>query len=334
MRFQAPWLLLLAVPALGAVLVGVFLRRPPSAGFSALDAPHLLRPALRGRARALLPILRLFTILCVLVGLARPQQGTGRVETTVEAVAIQLLVDRSGSMREAMLLDGVMMRRLDAVKRVLKEFVLGNDDDLDGRQQDLIGLIAFGTVAETICPPVRDPAALAELTDTIEIPRIRSDQATAIGDAIALAVARLERVEQDLARRSQDGRKNDLTIKSKLVVLLSDGEQTEGEYAPLEAADLAAELGVKIYTIGVGRPDRHEATLREIASRTGGVFQRASDGNSLRKVYEQIDQLEKSSVTSLEYTDFDEQFMLFAMLALSSLLLEVLLASTLLRRVP
>lgn len=291
-------------------------------------------------------------LLCI--ALARPQIGIGRVETSSDAVAIQLVVDRSGSMNQFMELDGAMISRADAVKRVLREFLLGDGRELRGRTSDFVGLVVFARFAETTCPLVRDARTVSQFVDAISSAQMRFDDGTAIGDGLALAAARLKRAEDELnnRRRASSASGGDLRIKSKVIVLLTDGDNNAGEADPLAAAQLAAEWGIRVYTIGLGagttsyqvlrtplgeqrvpiQNTMDERVLKQIAEMTGGLYHRAQDGEALRRVYAEIDRLEKSTIRTVEYTDWQEKFHLVAVPGAAVLLLGVLLSVTVLRR--
>ncbi len=206
--------------------------------------------------------------------------------------------------------------------------------------------------------------ALVGLAKQTEIVQFRQEDGTAIGDALALAVARLQTLEdgddQELAealKQEEGGEGNtptpaadtsDFKIKSKIIVLLTDGENNAGQRSPGQAAELARRFGIKIYTVGIGSPRTtnffdarlplglgiDERMLKAIAKHTGGAYFRADDGESLRAVYAKIDELEKTEIESTEYLQYDEAFMPLAKAALIVLLVEILLGTTLLRRSP
>jgi Ca-activated chloride channel family protein len=353
MEFESPWAfaLLLLVP-----LVWWASRRRrgrAAVTFSSSSLVAGLPVGWRARAVVLLPVLRAVALTLLVVALARPRHGVGRVETTADAVAMQIVVDRSGSMRLEMEDAGGTSTRLDVVKRVLREFMLGNEKEggqLKGRAQDLVGMVTFARTAETVCPLVRDPATLVELAETVRPVTERAEDGTAIGDGLALAAARLRHADEDLARLSPGA--TGARVKSKVIVLFTDGENNAGERTPQEAAQLAAEWGIKIYAIGIGGPayqtietpfgsQRMQVSsgvdsrvLRGVAEATGGVFREAGDSGALRSVYEEIDRLEKTSVESVAYTDYDERFTAFAAAGAAALALELALATLVLRRAP
>lgn len=305
--------------------------------------------SLRQRLAWVSPAMRLACLALLAIAVARPQAGVGRQRLATEGVAMELLVDRSGSMGEQMAFEGGVARRIDVVRRVLSDFVLGDGGELEGRPNDLIGLVAFARYADTLCPLVRDPDAVASFAESLDVVRLRSEDGTAIGDGLALAAARLKRAEEDLAaREGRDETDDAFTITSKAVVLLTDGRANAGDIDPLAAAQLCAEWGIRVYAIGIGSARESRAgglvqflgsgvdgaTLQRIAELTGGRYWLADDERALREVYEEIDRLEKTRVESVEFTDYSERFGLFAAAALALLAFEALLGATLLRRDP
>lgn len=360
MRFAHPWLLLLLLLVPLALWLGA--RRTASAPVSSALVFGGLRPTARQRIAWLPLALRAIAAVLVIVALARPQGGVGRTRVSTEGIALMLVVDRSGSMGEALNFRGQPMSRLEAVKRVFREFVLGDGETLPGRPNDLLGLVAFARSAETVCPLVRDPAALARLSDTLAIAQSRAENATAIGDGVALAAARLQKAEEDLAQREAQVRagsaaveedvKPEFAITSKVIVLLTDGRANAGDITPMQAAQLAAEWGIRIYAIGIGddvqgmirRSDGafvirggggvDMETLQAMAQETGGRAWVAGDADALRDAYAEIDRLEKTRMDSVEYTDYEERFTPLALGAMLALGLDALLVATLLRRSP
>lgn len=348
LHWASPWALALLVVPVALLLIRV--RRPavvlPTAEMAA-QLPRSVRQRLLWVPRWLLAL----AMLAGIVALARPQLGEGKVLTSTDAVAIQLLVDRSGSMALPMPMDGQEMSRLDVVKRVVRDFLQGDGKGLAGRPADLIGLVQFAGYADTACPMVRDHKALAQLVDAVPLAQ-RFEDGTAIGDGLALASARLRTAEQDLKSRHTELADEDFRIKSKVIVLLTDGDNNRGRYDPVEAAKLAAQWGIKVYTIGIGsdsyqvmrtpfgdqripvRSDVDERTLNAIADATGGKYYRAEDGRALRDIYSDIDRLEKSTVKTIDFTDYTELFAPVAMASVCLLGLRGLLGATWLRRSP
>ena len=352
MRFASPLalLLLLLIPV-------ALLWRRWQLGRGGVAFPSVAVAAIAGRSwrqrLSVLPVLlRSLCLILLILALARPQEGWEQVRDLSQGVAIEMVVDRSGSMRAEMKHGGRHATRLDVVKDVFEAFVLGNNRDLDGRRNDLIGLVAFARHADTVCPLTLGHGALVQFFDTVNFVQSRSEDGTAIGDAVALAAARLQTVSETLERRGTDP-DHSREIKSKVIILLTDGENNCGKRTPEEAAELAAEWGVKIYAIGVGGdgvstvrspfgtftvPMRaaavDETTLRQMAARTGGLYRLAKDARSLRDIYAEIDRLERSDIEAVKYMDYRERFAALVVAAVALLGLEAILQCTVLRRIP
>lgn len=328
MRFAQPlWLLLLALlPLLAWRSVRAGRRmKVPHPRLAELVAAGLPRGRW-ARARHLPLALRLLALALLIVALARPQVGAGAVPTTTLGVDIVVALDLSGSMAAP----DFPPNRLEAAKAVVAEFVRA-------RPRDRVGLVLFAGHAFTQVPLTLDHDLLASLLDRVELGLI--EDGTAIGEAVATAVGRLAESE----------------AKSRVVVLLTDGNNNRGEIDPLTAADMAARLGIRVYTVGVGtkgwftrleddpilgkRPVRVEARVDEkllaaIAERTGARFFRARDEEALREIYRRIDALEKSPVTSDVHLNFADRYGWPAGLALVLVLIEWTLAQGRLRRLP
>ncbi|MDX2114628.1 MAG: VWA domain-containing protein [Planctomycetota bacterium] len=351
MSFQAPWLLaLLALVPLAWWWAGRPAARP-AVTFSSID---LFIPAGQGwRARlAWLPRASVMLGLAALiVALARPQLGVGQARTTASGVALMAVVDRSSSMQLPMPFEGGTPSRMDVVKRVFTEFVLGNGAELKGRPQDLIGLVTFARFPATACPLTQVHDTIAKLVDNISPSKEQWEGGTAVGDGIALAAARLRRAEEELKARNKGLIDPDFTLRSKAIILLTDGDENVGEMFSEEAAQLCKQWGIKIYAIGVGsegqfiRTDKglmrlspsgsfDEQRMRRLAETTGGAYWRATDGEALRQAYAAIDALEKTEIRSVEYTSYEERYQLPAALGAALLGSGLLLGSTLLRRAP
>ncbi|HEY3356538.1 MAG TPA: VWA domain-containing protein [Polyangia bacterium] len=274
------------------------------------------------------------------VALAGPRVGARQSRERREGIALMMVLDRSGSMSALDLADERQERtRLDVVKEVFGQFVRGGRG-LPGRPNDAIGLIAFARYADTLCPLTLDHLNLAEVARGVAIVEERGEDGTALGDGLALAVERLR----------------EATAKSRVAILLTDGVNNAGEEAPLAAAELARTQGVKVYTIGAGTngvaPIRvkdpfsgqsqlhampveiDEATLKEIAARTGGRYFRATDGEALRRIVQEIDQLERSVLTEERYREYHEHYGLFVALGLLAAALGLLGRGTIFRRLP
>ena len=273
-------------------------------------------------------VLRLLAITCLILAFARPRLENEYQKVFADGIDIVLAIDLSGSMLAE---DFDPKNRINAAKTVAKDFI-------DQRVSDRIGLVVFSGKSFTQCPLTLDYQLLHRLIEELEAGNIE-EEGTAIGTAIATATNRLR----------------DSNAKSKVVVLLTDGQNNAGEIEPVTAAELASALGIKIYTIGAGtrgyarypiqdrlfgkryvqiKVDVDDSTLTKIADITGAKYFRATDMESLKETYREIDELEKTKVEVEKYTDYQEKFAVFLMPALILLGLEVLLAHTRFRKVP
>jgi Ca-activated chloride channel family protein len=353
-RFDTPFafLLLIIIP----FFIYIHFRKTRKAGVRFSSTQHAARVPVSFRQKlSIVPfILRLCALLFFIIALARPQEGKEMVRDMSRGVAIEMVLDRSSSMSVMKDIGNKTYSRLDIVKEAFEEFVRGNKSDLGGRPQDLIGMIAFARYADTMCPLTLSHGALLRFSESVKIvvPGGPED-GTSIGDAIALAAARLKTAEATLAEQLEKD-ESDYEIKSKVIILLTDGEDTGiGKRTPLEAAEIAKEWGIKIYTIGLsgrdwyviredffGRrrepvPSRVDTVILEkLASSTGGIFSIAEDINSLRDIYKEIDALEKSEIESIRFLDYRELFIPFAIAGLIVLIIELLLSATIFRRIP
>jgi Ca-activated chloride channel family protein len=359
MTFATPWafLLLLVLP--------IIIFRYFSRSSLGMRSGNILFPttmhasgagiSLRKKLIHLPFILRLLALLFLIFALARPLEGMEKIYDINKGVAIEVVIDRSSSMRAEMDFAGKAMNRLEVAKQVFLEFVQGNKGNLTGRPNDLIGLVTFARYADTACPLTLAHDALASFVEPIELVNRKPEDGTAIGDALALAAARLQQAEQTLLKQNlaADTQKSSYEIKSKIIILLTDGEQNAGRRTPREAAELAKKWGIKIYAIGIGSQDSmlniptlfgarfmqrgsgvNTQTLTQLAQATSGLFRMAEDGDALRAIYEEIDELEKSEIESIRYVDYKEQFSLFAWAGLLLLALETILRTTWFRRIP
>jgi Ca-activated chloride channel family protein len=299
----------------------------------------------------------------LIVALARPRKGTVLSEISTEGVAIEVVADRSGSMQMEMDYFGEKLNRFEVVKKVFSDFISGNKKGLTGRSSDLVGLVTFARYADTTCPLVLSHNVLLEFLKKTEIVRLRTEDGTAIGDAIALAAARLKKAEEELqqrrARLIESGEQNinqqesGFNIKSKVIILLTDGINNAGRYDPLEAAELAKKWGIKIYSIGIGSAQAYttiqtpmgtykmptgqnldEGLLKTIAEKTGGFYGRADDAKTLLDIVEKIDELEKTEVKSIQYAQYSERFGPWTLGALLMLVSEILAGCTVFRKIP
>jgi Ca-activated chloride channel family protein len=342
-KFENGWVLwfLLVVPV---VLVWSLLLRRRAIGFSAVDRATRISPSWRERLLWLTPVIRSLALAALIAGAARPQLGVGRERTITKGVAIMMVLDRSLSMRAEMDYAGERVSRLEGVKRVFSDFVVGNRESggsLTGRDGDLIGLVGFGAFAETYCPLVREYPPLIEATTQIEYARSNTEAGTAVGDAIALAAARLQSAEEQLRRFDDPDTTEadpEFEIASKVIILLTDGEQNQGDRHPLEGAALAKEWGIKIYTIGLGSDSggffggRGSTVLPRVAELTGGKHFDTADGDGLENIYAEIDALEPTEIERVEFASYREWYHVGAFMALGLIAIDSLLSWVVLRR--
>ena len=347
---KGSFLLLLAIPAL--VYLRARLGRRGSLRFSTTQHARQAGRSLRQRLLLLPMALRLLALALLVVALARPQLGKERIRDVSRGVAIEMVVDRSGSMGAEMDFGGERLNRLGVVKEVFKEFLFGNKKSLSGRPNDLVGMVAFARYADTVCPLTLGHGALGRFLESVKLVRLRSEDGTAIGDAVALAAARLNKADETLKRQIRDGSK-DYTIKSKIIIVLTDGRNNAGKRSVEYGAELAKKWGIKIYSIGVGGEGLQrvrdpfggfflragfggvdESSLKRLAETTGGMYRLAQDADALRAIYKEIDKLERSEIESVRFLDYKELFAPFAMGALALLFLQVALSCTLFRKIP
>lgn len=275
-----------------------------------------------------LPFLFKVLAFCFFViALARPQIGRTKTERKTEGLDMMLVVDTSGSMKALdFKLDGKRQDRLFVLKSVLSEFI-------DARPDDRLGMIVFGTHAYAQAPLTLDHDILKEYLKGAEIGM--AGEATAIGDALGLALSSL----------------NSVKSKNKIIILLTDGANTEGKLDPLQVAQAAKEIGIRVYTIAVGsesgvvpfpgpfgvqqvRLEVDEKLLKEVASLTGGQYFRAGDTEALERVYKTIDSLEKTEVKVASYHNYEERFSVFLWIGFYCFLIHLILLASRLRRIP
>lgn len=300
----------------------------------------------KGRARYLwaLSALELLFFGALITAMARPQAGSSQSVEEAEGIAIELLVDVSSSMdRSVILPDRSSKTRMEIAKEMLELFILGDGKGLGGRPNDLIGLISFARYADTRSPLTFGHKALAQIVRNLEIQDRPNEDGTAYGDALTLACARLKKLDDVEADESS---RRLAEIESRVVVLLTDGENNSGNHLPLEAAGLAKQWGSRIYTISLSEADSPmrnaealgepqltaaEQVLQRISEETGGVFRRATGYESLRSIYEEIDTLETSRIETRTFAIVSERFWVPLLLAFGFLAVRLSLNSTWLR---
>ena len=269
--------------------------------------------------------LRMIAIALIIIVLGRPQSSNSWQDIDTEGIDIMLALDISSSM----LARDFTPDRIEAAKEIGMQFIAG-------RKNDRIGLVIFSGESFTLCPLTTDHASVINLFNDIKMGLI--EDGTAIGSGLATAIARL----------------TDSDAVSRVVILLTDGVNNRGEVAPLTAAEIAKTYGVRVYAVGVGskgtapypvqtpfgiryqdmKVEIDEEVLMQIAEMTGGKYFRATDNKALAKVYEEIDQLEKTKIEVTEYSKKQEEFRKFAIAALILLVLDIALRITWLKSLP
>ena len=296
-----------------------------SHGFAA--GVQKMRQSVSVKALPLLKVLRFIVLSLLIITLARPQLSQSREQSIAQGIDILLVLDISESMRAE---DFAGSNRIQTAKSVIKAF-------LAHRENDRIGLVIFAGESFTLCPLTLDYPVLAELLSDVEIGQLADG--TAIGDALATAAHRLRA----------------LASKTKVVILLTDGENNAGSIAPETAASLAASDGIKVYTIGMGKEGGaripyadttfgkryrevltylDEGTLKRIANATGGIYFRATDTQSLQQIYAEIDRFEKTKFETINIIVRKELVGYFLIPAMLLLGIEILLSNTVLRKIP
>lgn len=319
LRFQDPWLLALLLVVAGGIAVNLLRARRPGTGllFPSLGLIPAGRHSWRVRWRWALVALRVVAFVAFVLALARPQIVRASVESVAEGIDIVLVLDTSGSMSERGLGGST---KIDAVKRVVNDF-------LGALKNDRVGLVVFSGEAIVLGPPTLDYTASQKLVDPIDTGKLAGG--TAIGTGLATGINVLR----------------DSEATSKVVILLTDGENNSGDITPLDAANMAKLLDVRVYTIGattltptadkdVVSVSVDEQVMRKIADDTGGHYYSVSDENSLAEVYREIESLEKSRVGTRDFIDYQDTHLAFLALGIAILFLELALAATVFRRTP
>jgi len=331
MLFKYPWVITLIPVVLGII---VFLRKKQKSTnfrFSSIDIVSSLNTTWKVRFQQTPYLLRLVVIILFFVALAGPRSILEETVHKTEGIDIVLTIDSSGSMAaEDFVLQGKRYNRLAIVKKVVEEFI-------DERKNDRIGLITFARAAYTVSPLTTDHSWLLRSLNRVHLGLIQDG--TAVGSAIASSVTRL---------RNSDA-------KSKVIILLTDGVNNAGKMNPIDAARVAEAFDIKIYTIGAGTdghvpfPGRDlfgrkvyqnvlikldEEMLQEVAMITDGKYFRATDTESLRSIYKEIDDLEKIKIEEQGYKEYKELFSYFLIAGLMMLCCDIVLSKTVFLRVP
>lgn len=334
MTFKNPYFFLLLIFVIPMIWLYILRERKykVSVRFSDLSIIKKLPSSPFLKMRHVLPVMRVVGFCFLVIALARPQKTHTEVDVSTEGVDIMLVLDISESMKA---LDFKPENRLVVAKRNMKDFVMK-------REHDRIGLVLFGSRAFTRCPLTSDYGVVLQMIEDADFTDFSN--ATAIGTAVATAANRLK----------------DSPAKSKVIILLTDGANNAGDIPPLTAAQAAGELGIKVYTIGVGKEgmvpfpvevidrmtgkrhtriqnmesDLNEKELAEIARLTGGAFFRAQNSEALKEIYEEIDKMEKTEIKSISYVSHSEYFYPWLWIGFLIIMAEMLLQKTIFRRIP
>lgn len=324
---HALWLLLVLIPLVAWYVVRR--RKEPALGISTTLPFAQVKGGWRSGLRHVLFAMRCLAIACLIVVIARPQSFDSWSKTNVEGTDIVLVLDISGSMQAG---DLGKINRLEAAKKVASQFV-------SGRANDNMGLVLFAGESFSAVPLTSDRAMLANYIGGVKVGLISAD-GTAIGDGIASAINRIK-----------DGQ-----AVSKSIILITDGTNNSGVVAPETAAEIANDLGVKIYTIGVGaaKGDQavpyidergniigmymntpiDDASLKRIATMTGGKYFAATSRTALSEVFKEIDAMEKTRFDVRNFSHAEDDYMLWAWLAFGLFSLQLLLKLTVARSIP
>lgn len=328
MQFAHPhilWFLLIILPIIAWYLLKK-IKSQPSLHVSSISPYKNLPKSFKEYLYHGLFVLRILTIACIIIILARPQTRDSWRTSSTEGTDIILALDISSSM----LARDFKPDRFEAAKKVASKFV-------SGRESDNIGIVIFAGESFTAVPMTTDRSLLVNYINDISMNML--EDGTAIGDGLATSINRIK-----------DGK-----AKSKSIILLTDGSNNTGNVAPITAAEIAKKYGIKVYTIGVGKngnapfPQQNmfgrieyvnmpvvidEETLKNIASITGGVYFRATSNNVLNEIFDEIDKLEKTEMDVKHFSHTEDNYMPWALLALTLFLIEIVLRHTLLRTIP
>lgn len=330
-RFASPYffLFLLAIPA--SFLYQRHRKKHPFMRISSLSSVRDIKKSFALKNIWILTFLKYAALILIILAMARPQYGTRQVEIITKGINIIIAVDLSESMAALdFKQNGKIVNRLEAVKGVIQKFIAK-------RNGDRIGMVVFGSQAYTQLPLTRDYNTVSSIVERLEIGAAGKN--TAIGDAIGIALKRLK----------------DIKSKSNIIILLTDGRSNTGTLSPEAAARIAVEKKVKIYTIGVGskgeapflvksplfgeryiyqRVDIDEDTLENIAAETGGLYFRAENTEGLEKIYETINSLEKTTIKTKIFAQYNELYIYFLFPAFMLMVLWIILINTRYLRIP
>ncbi len=331
MNFHSPIFFILVPLAAAIILYSKKKSKQSGIRFSSEDFLNKLKSSFKIRLAQNLIFLRLAALILITLALARPQSPVADSKIQSQGIDIVLAIDCSTSMlAEDFKISNRRQNRIEAVKDVVKDFI-------KARKNDRIAIVAFAARAYTVCPLTLDYGWLLENLERIKAGMI--EDGTAIGSGIASSLNRLK----------------ETIAKSKIVILLTDGRNNTGKISPVTAAEAAFALKIKVYTIGAGTKglapypmkdffgntvyqaiqiDIDEDTLMKIASITNAKYFRATDTESLRKIYKEIDQLEKTTIEDKGYLEYNELFPMFLIPGLIIFFIEIILANTVSRKIP
>lgn len=327
------WLLIPLVLILGWTLLQRK-KKTPTLQFGSVDLLKAVTPSLRSRLMNVPTLLKALALVCAIMALARPQTMNTKIRKNVEGIDIVICLDVSDSM---LIEDMTPNNRLEAAKDTIKKFI-------EGRSSDRIGLVIFAGESFTLVPPTLDYQLILQ-----RVAEITTASGAKIKDGTALGVA----------MANAAGRLKDSQAKSRVMIFMTDGENNSGTIAPETGLEIAKGYGIKVYSIGIGKdgPTKipvytrdifgqkvktyqpFESTVNEdllgrMASETGGKYYRATNGDALRKIFHDIDSLEKTKIDVNKFTNYTEQFPPYLVTALILYLTGLLLGRSWLRRVP
>ena len=318
------WLLVL-VPLMVFYYLKIKRYHRPRISISSTEAFQNYKPTLRQRLLNLPIVLRVLAVSLMIVGLARPQSSSHGSNVTTEGISIVIALDISTSM----LAEDFKPNRIEAAKRVAMDFI-------EGRPNDLIGLVVFSGESFTQCPITTDHAVIKNLMHDVKTGMIQDG--TAIGDGLATAIARVK----------------DSKTKSKAVILITDGVSNMGSVPPLTAGEIAKTFGVRVYSVGVGTQGMapypvptpfgtqyqnmpvqiDESLLSQIAQETEGKYFRATNNKKLQAIFQEIDKMEKTKIEVTEFKRYTEEYLPWALAACVLIVLELFIRYTWLRNLP
>ena len=302
-RFAYPYVLILSLPVIALFIWAYFYQSKKRHAIRIGTTKPVAETSSRWYYKIIIPqVLLLLSVLLIIVALARPQLGNTNKDIKKHGVDIMLALDISGSMQ----LNDFKPNRLEASKSVAKDFV-------KGRSQDRIGLVVFAGESFLQCPLTTDYDIVSELITDMEIAP-QSLDGTAIGLAISNCINRLRDTES----------------KSKVIILLTDGENNAGDIDPMTAATFATDFDIKIYTIGMAGsggvtqqgffsqriPPLNDRLLRSISEETGGRFYRADSEEKLKEIWEEISSLEKTEINARQYMNWEEKYFIYVLFSL------------------